>query len=121
MNCATHLAQGGRPLAERLRERLRREHRGAAAGIRGRDLAALLGATPRELRRAVEALRDAGVPVGAHPESGYYWPATADEVERTAAFLDSRAWASLRQSRKLRRWARREFGPQLHLDLEESA
>jgi hypothetical protein len=69
----------------------------------------------------VERLRQSGVAIGAHPEAGYYWPACMEDVERACRFMDSRAFKSLGQTRKMRRWAKREFGPQLKLDLFEEA
>ena len=96
---------------------------GAESGISARQLVfQLLGifspAGERHLRTVIEALRNDGKPVCAHPTTGYYVAANDTEIDRTCLFLYSRAMASLRQIAALKRVALPDFRGQLNLPIE---
>ena len=80
-----------------------RNHIGKSNGVTVTALAReVLGAEPtrgdeRIVRRLVVELRRAGHHVCAHPASGYYLAANADELADTIAFLRERAMSSLEQ------------------------
>lgn len=97
---------------------------GAENGITARKFVIhLLGfwdeGAERQLRHIIEALRNEGHPVCAHPGTGYYLARTADEVDKTCLFLYSRAMASLKQIAKLKRIAVPDFRGQLNLPVNE--
>lgn len=71
------------------------QHRGAANGIRAKDLAAALLITERAVREAVTELRMQGIGVGGRPETGYFIATSAAELEPTLQFIRSRAMTSL--------------------------
>ena len=75
---------------------------GAANGRSVETLAFMLDTTPRAVRKLREELIDEGVPVCAHPTTGYYIAATWEEVEATYDWLRSRAMHSLSIAKKLR-------------------
>ena len=79
------------------------DHKGAAKGIKGRDLAQGLGMTQRGLRGVISELRERGEPVCGTPETGYFFAATADELRSTCAFLRSRAMHSLKREARMMR------------------
>ena len=58
--------------------------------------------TERAVRNAIVELRRAGHHVCAHPKSGYYLAATAEELERTCLWLYDRALCSLEQISAMR-------------------
>lgn len=64
---------------------------GARLGQSAAFLAAKLDTTPRAIRTLVDDLIEAGVPVCAHPTTGYYIAETQKEVDETASFLRNRA------------------------------
>lgn len=75
---------------------------GAANGQSMQTLHFLLDTTERAVRKLVEELIDEGVPVCAHPNTGYYIAATWEEVEATYDWLRSRGMHSLSRASKLR-------------------
>lgn len=76
------------------------------------------GAAERQLRTVVEALRDAGHPICAHPSTGYFVAASSAELDRTCLFLYSRAMTSLKQVAAMKRVALPDLRGQLNLPLE---
>jgi biotin operon repressor len=78
-------------------------HRGRDNGITACQLAGELGMAERTLRHFISDLRDEGIAVCGHPTTGYYIADTADELERTCAFLRSRAMHSLVLESRLRK------------------
>jgi len=77
-------------------------HLGAASGITAAAIAAELFTSERDVRHCVTELREDGIAVCAHPRSGYFIAATAEELEDTCQFLRSRALHSLTLESKLR-------------------
>lgn len=57
----------------------------------------------RRLRLYIEALRREGHPICSHPESGYYYAKTVEDLNHGCAFLRSRAMTSLIQEAAMRR------------------
>ena len=80
-------------------------HQGAENGISAVRLACRLGVTTRQLRKLITAAREDGVAVCGRPATGYFMPVTAEELNRTCAFLESRAMHSLRSLSRMRRVA----------------
>jgi hypothetical protein len=74
--------------------------------------------TRRALRAGVQELRMRGVPICAHPNSGYYLAETAEEVTLTIAFLRKRALCTLMQISRLQQ-ALRESNGQIRLPIAE--
>lgn len=70
-------------------------HQGAEAGIRAQDLAAQLQVPERHVRKLVSELRKEGVAICAHPSTGYFIPATPEELQQSCEFLENRALKSL--------------------------
>lgn len=75
---------------------------GSAHGQSVKTLAFLLDTTERAIRQLADELIEEGVPVCAHPATGYYIAETAAEVQSTYDFLRSRALHSLRKASLLR-------------------
>lgn len=75
---------------------------GKANGQSVQTLHFLLDTTERAVRKLVDELIDEGVPVCAHPTTGYYIAATWEEVEATYDWLRSRGLHSLAKAAKLR-------------------
>jgi hypothetical protein len=102
------------------------EHVGAKNGIAARQLVfQLLGCFSaggeRQLRHVIEALRNEGVPVCAHPSTGYFVAGDAKDIDSTCLFLYHRAMTSLRQVAAMKRVALPDFRGQLHLPIEGEA
>ena len=100
------------------------DHVGAANGVTARQLVFhLLGhfseAGERQLRTVVEALRNSGLPICAHPSHGYYVAENAKEIDQTCLFLYHRAMTSLKQVAAMKRVALPDFRGQLQLPIEE--
>jgi biotin operon repressor len=106
-----------RTLSDRVLGRLCAFHAGQAHGVRCKALADALGASERDLRVAITALREAGHPICGHPASGYFYARTPDELRETCDFLRNRALTSLRLEARLRRVPLGELVGQLSLDL----
>lgn len=75
---------------------------GAGNGQSVETLAFLLDTTERAIRKLAEELIDEGVPVCAHPATGYYIAQTRDEVDATSDWLRSRGLHTLAKASKLR-------------------
>lgn len=90
-------------------------HIGAERGITAQELAEELGLSARELRRHISELREEGVAVCGHPQTGYFIARDDSELEGTCAFLRSRALHSLRLESRLRRIPLEDLIGQLRL------
>ncbi|GAB2182647.1 hypothetical protein DLREEDagrD3_28700 [Denitratisoma sp. agr-D3] len=75
--------------------------RGQANGRSAKALAADLHTTDRAIRQLVDELIEKGVPVCAHPSTGYFIATTQAEVEATHSFLTQRAEHSTRKAEQL--------------------
>lgn len=76
-------------------------HQGREHGIRARDLARDLAIPPRQLRRLVSQAREEGFAICGRPESGYFMPVTAEELQESCDFLINRAMHSLRKASRM--------------------
>lgn len=76
--------------------------RGKANGQDVKSLALAVGTTERAIRTLVDELIEEGVPVCAHPSTGYYIAETKEEVEATCKHLHGRAVHTLGKISKLR-------------------
>jgi biotin operon repressor len=94
---------------------LLQSHIGQSKGISVRDIAYHLRTSERQVRLAVTELRMDGIAVCGHPTTGYYIAETPEELERTCAFLRSRALQSLTLEANLRRVPLPDLIGQLHL------
>lgn len=90
-------------------------HIGKSNGIGVKALAQQIDTTERHVRTLVEALRDEGHAICAHPSTGYYVAETAEELTHTCEFLHNRALHSLALEAKLRRIPLPDLLGQLHL------
>lgn len=91
-------------------------HIGADNGIRAADLARELDAEERHVRTLVTALRDDGCGVCAHPKTGYFIAANAEEMERYyLKFIEARCMTGLRQIARARKIALPDLIGQLKL------
>ena len=77
------------PINKILAEYLDQYHKGEANAVTSRELEYAFGMRGSELRRAVNALRVERIPICSF-EGGYYYAATAEELERTIRQLRSR-------------------------------
>lgn len=75
---------------------------GALNGQSVLELAFLLNTTERAVRKLSDELIEKGVPVCAHPSTGYYIAESAEEVKSTYDFLRNRAFHSLKKAKQLR-------------------
>jgi biotin operon repressor len=75
---------------------------GQASGKDVKTLAFEVGTTERAIRQLVEDLIETGVPVCAHPKTGYYIAATEAEVQATCQWLHGRAVHTLGKISRLR-------------------
>lgn len=90
-------------------------HIGKGSGIGVEQLAEILGATPRHIRKLISELREAGVAVCGTPADGYYIAANAEELQHTCDFLRSRAMHSLTLESRLKKIPLADLIGQLHL------
>lgn len=72
-------------------------------------------AAERHLRKLIEQLRMEGQHICAHPSSGYFVAANADELDRTCLFLHERAMTSLKQVAAMKRVSLPDLRGQLNL------
>lgn len=86
---------------------------GAANGQSVATLAFLLDTTERAVRRLTDELIEEGVPVCAHPSTGYYIAVTPEEVQGTYDFLRARALHGLAKASQLRSAFTRYYGADL--------
>lgn len=91
------------------------EHCGHERGITARDLSFRTGLPEREIRSLVTQLRKDGYPVCAHPATGYFLAADAQELQATITFLTDRGVTSLRTAAQLAKQALPDFIGQLKL------
>lgn len=104
-----------------------RRHIGRKNGITARALVAEIQGQPdlfsrdqaevteRDLRHAVQLLREKGHHVCAHPSNGYYLAESAEELDATCEFLYERAMASLKQIAAMKRVSAPDLRGQLKL------
>jgi hypothetical protein len=104
------------PVSSRVWEVLQ-QHLGRESGIRCRDLARQVEATPRQVRQAVVELRLGDVPVCGHPTTGYFIAANKAELDETCAFLRERSMTSLKQEAALKRIPAAELAGQMQMEL----
>ena len=90
-------------------------HIGKGNGIGVKTLAGQLACEERHVRKLVEALRDEGHAVCAHPKTGYFIAETAAELQATCEFLHNRALHSLALEAKLKKIPLPDLLGQLHL------
>lgn len=76
--------------------------RGQANGKDVKTLAFEVGTTERAIRTLVDDLIEDGIPVCAHPATGYYIPETEAEVQAVCQWLHGRAVHSMAKISKLR-------------------
>lgn len=89
---------------------------GKENGIKVERLAHEAGCTPRQARALVTELREEGVPVCAHPSTGYFMAANDAELQRYfIAFLESRAMRSLHLIARVKRISLPDLLGQLRL------
>lgn len=81
-------------MSEAILEFLRKEHCGKRNAVKAVDLQVRFGVTPRQIRDIVSSLRLDGEPI-CSDNSGYYYPATASEIQKTQALLRAQAAAML--------------------------
>lgn len=74
-------------------------------------------ADERRLRQVIEQLRNEGHAICAHPAAGYYLAASADDINKTCAFLVGRAMTSLRQVSAMKHVALPDLYGQLGLPM----
>lgn len=74
---------------------------GAKNGQDVRSLAFVVGTSERAIRNLVDELIEEGVPVCAHPKTGYYIAETLDEAKAVHDFLRSRGLHSLAKAKKV--------------------
>lgn len=99
-----------------------RHHIGKEQGATAQQLVAEIEAagegrtcSTRDLRLLVVSLREQGHHVCAHPRTGYFLAATAEELAETRNFLMHRARCSLRQIAAMDRVSLPDLVGQLHL------
>lgn len=99
-----------------------RKHIGKSRGVTAeqlvRELKARLGVQSictRELRKYIEELRLEGQHICAHPQTGYFIAATAEELDECCEFLHSRAMCSLTQVARMRNVSVPDLRGQLRL------
>lgn len=91
---------------------------GRHAAITDEEICALLGKSPsyeRTVRDAIRDLRKAGHPICSESGVGYWWPASREEAEGTAAELRSRATDMFDTAKLIEDSADRLFGGQRSL------
>ena len=99
-------------LVERTRLELTTWHRGHSRAVHKARLAAKVGASERQVKIAVNALRIEGVPV-ASGNDGYYLATTPEELDGTLNRIKSQAFVMLGTVKGLRK-AHRNLGEQNH-------
>lgn len=97
-------------------------HIGKDNGIHVRDLVARITGQllvseqlERKVRQVVTDLRMEGHHVCAHPASGYFMAASADELNETCEFLYERAMTGLTQVSRMKQISLPDLRGQLHL------
>lgn len=91
-------------------------HIGRGKGIRGEDLARLLGIEPRQVRKLISvAIEEDGAAICGHPSTGYFIAASAEELMETVDFHKHRAMHELRKASRLSNIPLPDLIGQLHL------
>ncbi len=96
-------------------------HIGKNNGICARDLAdtclgrAASQAEQRHLRAVIQELREQGQHICAHPATGYFIAANAEELDATCEFLYERALCSLKQISRMKKVSLPDIRGQLRL------
>lgn len=93
-----------------------RLQRGQDNGKDVKTLAFEVGTTERAIRQLVDDLIEDGIPVCAHPKTGYYIPQTEAEVQATCQWLHGRAVHTLAKVGKLKSAYARFSGVDLGAD-----
>lgn len=91
---------------------------GASVEQLGREVSVLArreSVSGRQLRRLITELRLQGVPICAHPQTGYHLAASPAELSATCEFLYQRALASLAQIARMKKVALPDLRGQLEL------
>lgn len=89
---------------------------GCQNGLGVNALAKRCEISARDVRHAVTALREEGIGVCAHPNTGYFIAANDDELDKYCiAFLEHRALHSLKLASRLKKVALPEYMGQLKL------
>jgi hypothetical protein len=89
-------------------------------GLSCRALSLAVGAPGREVRYAVTALREGGVPICGTPRTGYFIARTAEELAETLNFLRARAMHSLKIEAGLRRMSLPQLLGQMQMEWENN-
>lgn len=92
---------------------------GATNGQGVKTLAFLLDTTERAVRRLADELIEEGVPVCAHPGTGYYIAIKQEEVDSTYEFLRGRAMHGLKKASQLRAAFHKQVGVDPIEELEQ--
>ncbi len=91
-------------------------HIGRGNGIRGEDLAKLLGLESRQVRKLIsDAIEEDGTAICGHPSTGYFIASNADELMETVDFHKHRALHELRKASQLSKIPLSDLIGQLHL------
>lgn len=106
-------------IASKVLSRLTLWHQGRERGISGARLAGALGVDGREIRKAVEELREEGSPICALPKYGYFYPVNQEEFEEFCEFLTKRSMKTLRLLSQMRRISLPALIGQMQLELTE--
>lgn len=104
------------------------DHVGATCGISAKQLAMKVTESTqedshqeRQLRLIIADLRLSGIAICGHPGTGYYLPQNAEDINKTCAFLRSRALSSLLQESRLKKIALPELLGQMQMEMENAA
>lgn len=90
-------------------------HIGRENGISGKQLALDAGVEERQVRKLVSDLRREGAAVCAHPKTGYFVAASAEDIEHTCEFLTSRSLHGLVDASYLKKIPLPDLLGQLHV------
>lgn len=90
-------------------------HIGRDCSIAGKDLAAALDTSMREVRHLTDAAIDHGILLCSHPSHGYWIALNATELEATCQFHRGRALHELSKEAKLRKVGLGDLLGQMHL------
>ena len=92
------------------------QHIGKNNGVSVQQLAGQLGSKPRHIRKLVQALRNEGGAICAHPKTGYFIAETQEELERYyLKFIEARCMAGLVQISRAKKISLPDYLGQLRL------
>lgn len=94
---------------------LRTFHCGRVNSVHADRLAAAVNVDTRDIRHAVEALREDGIAIVGTPSTGYYIAQTADELNEGCAFLIKRSMGTLRLASRIKKISLPELLGQLQI------